>query len=178
LTAIKETLGKGEIPKDTLPDLPLLSAKKEIVVLNMDEQGKFKGDFDAYKLSVKLEEALLDFAENEQQELRKEAGLALDGSAGLLKMCMKELSVILFYTIKGDETRSWPTKENTKVVDAAGMIHTDMKDGFIKAEVLGYEDFIRSGGFAEAQRSGGTKIEGKDYCVRDGDIVLIKFRAP
>jgi ribosome-binding ATPase YchF (GTP1/OBG family) len=91
---------------------------------------------------------------------------------------MKELRIILFYTIKGDEARAWPIKEGTKVTDAAGRIHSDMQEGFIKAEVLDYKEFLRAGGFAQAQHTGVTRIEGKEYVVRDGDIILVKFRAP
>lgn len=178
LRTIQESLSRGQIPKHTVPDLPLVSTKKEIVVLNIDEQGSFKSTMKAYKLSIKLEEALVDFSEAEQQELRQEARVAPGGLPGLIEHCMSELSIILFYTIKGTETRAWPAKKGIKVIDAAGMIHSDMQEGFIKAEVLTFTDFVRTGGFSEAQHAGVTKIEGKDYPVRDGDILLIKFRAP
>jgi ribosome-binding ATPase YchF (GTP1/OBG family) len=89
---------------------------------------------------------------------------------------MEMLSIIVFYTIKGDETRAWPIIKGTHVLDAAGLIHSDMKDGFIRAEVLEWKDFVTAGGFAPAQQAGLTKIEGKEYIVKDGDIILIKFR--
>jgi ribosome-binding ATPase YchF (GTP1/OBG family) len=98
------------------------------------------------------------------------------GIDGLVRMCMEDLSIILFYTIKGEEARAWPVARGTKVIDAAGKIHTDMQKGFIKAEVLAYDDFIRAGGFGEGQNRGYTKIEGKEYVVHDGDIILVKFR--
>jgi len=176
LNRIKDYLARAEIPGDTLPDLPLLSMKPEIVVLNLDEDGKFKNGVEGYRLSVRLEEDILDFEENEKEDLRKEASLEPQGLKGLLDRCLKNLSIILFYTIKGEEARAWPIKTGTKVIDAAGMIHTDLKEGFIKAEVLPYNDFIKSGGFTQAQTIGLTKVEGKDYVVLDGDIILIKFR--
>ena len=86
------------------------------------------------------------------------------------------MAIIVFYTIKGEEARAWPVQEGTKVIDGAGKIHTDMQKGFIKAEVLTYNDFVKSGGFTEAQNLGLTKIEGKEYVLQDGDIILIKFR--
>ncbi|KPK67008.1 hypothetical protein AMJ87_14075 [candidate division WOR_3 bacterium SM23_60] len=178
LNTIRDALSRGEIPRQSVPDMPLVSVKNEIVVLNVDEQGTFKSAMDAYRLSVKLEEALIEFSEDERNELRREAAVAPNGLTGLLDLCMKELCIILFYTIKGEEARAWPVREGTKVIDAAGMIHTDMKAGFIKAEVLGYDEFLRTGGFTQAQHAGMTRIEGKEYMVRDGDIILIKFRAP
>ncbi len=178
LSAIKELLSQGKIPEDTGPELPLLTPKREIVVLNMDEDGKFENGIGGYKLSVKLEEDIIDFTEDEKEELRKEAGLDKRGLSGLLERCLETLSIIQFFTIKGKEARAWSVKKGTTIVDAAGMIHSDMKNGFIKAEVLTFDDFIKSAGFAHAHQAGLTKIEGKDYCVQDGDIVLIKFRSP
>lgn len=179
LQSIKEALNKGEVPVHIMQDLPLLSSKKELIVLNFDEDGKSQVDInglDAYRISIKLEEDIYDFSDEEKQELRKEAGLPLAGLAGLLQRCMKELSIILFYTIKGDETRAWLIKEGTSVFDAAGLIHTDIKEGFIKAEILDWQDFISLGGFGPAQQKGITRIEGREYIVKDGDIILIKFR--
>ncbi len=176
LHKIKESLQKGEIPGETIPDLPLLSTKHEIIILNVDEDGKFPCDFGGFRVSVKLEEDILEFTKKEREELRKEAGLDPKGLSALIQLCLEKLSIILFYTIKGEESRAWPIKEGTKVIDAAGMIHTDMKDGFIKAEILPFKDFVKTGGFAQAQQTGLSRIEGKEYIVRDGDIILIKFR--
>ena len=175
---VKEDLEHGRIPSGPMPaDLPLLTTKPEIVVLNLDDEGKFRNGQEGYRVSVKLEEEITDFAEDEKIELRKEANLAVDGLGGLIKLCLDRLSIIVFYTMKGEETRAWPVSSGTKVIEAAGKIHTDMQKGFIKAEILTYDDFVKCGGFTEAQTHGCTKIEGKDYVLRDGDIVLIKFRA-
>jgi len=179
LLMIKDALSKGQVPETTVRDLPLLSTKQELIVLNLDEDGRFEADikgFDMYRLSVRLEEDIGDFTEEEKQTLRKDAGLNPTGFAGLMRLCMEKLSIIIFYTIKGRETRAWPIKKGTRVLNAAGKIHSDMKDGFIKAEVLEGKDFIACGGFSPAQQAGLTKIEGKEYIVKDGDIILIKFR--
>ncbi|UCG92537.1 MAG: redox-regulated ATPase YchF [candidate division WOR-3 bacterium] len=177
LCKMKEDINRGKIPDETVADLPLLLTKPEIIVLNLDEDGKFKNGVDGYRCSVKLEEDILEFEEKEKEELRKDSGLNPRGLSGLIGLCLEKLSMILFYTIKGEEARAWPVKDSTKVVDAAGMIHSDMKEGFIKAEVLNYVDFMKAEGFAQAQHLGLTKIEGKEYIVQDGDIILIKFRA-
>jgi len=176
LHKIKASLEKGEVPSETILGLPLLSTKREIIILNVDEDGNFTCDFRGFKISVKLEEDIQGFTEKEKEELRKEAGLDPGGLSNLLRLCLEKLSIILFYTIKGEESRAWPIRKGTKIIDAAGLIHTDIKNGFIKAEVLTYEDFIKTGGFSEAQQAGLTKIEGKEYIVNDGDIILVKFR--
>ncbi len=178
LEKARDELAQGKVPSIELgADLPLLSIKPEIVVPNLDDGGHSMSYGEGYRISVKLEEEIIEFTDDEKRELREDAGVEINGLAGLITLCMSKLSVIIFYTIKGEETRAWLVKQGTKVVDAAGKIHTDMQKGFIKAEVLGYDDFIKSKGFTEAQNLGYTKIEGKDYVVQDGDIILIKFRA-
>jgi len=176
LTRIKETLVKAQIPHEKISDLPLLTTTPEIIVLNFDEDGNFKTDFVGYTISVKLEEDILDFSEQEKIELRKEANLEPEGLSGLMKLCLNQLSIISFFTIKGEESRAWLIKSGTKVIDAAGKIHTDLQEGFIKAEILRYDDLLKTGSFAHAHEQGLTKIEGKEYIVQDGDIILIKFR--
>lgn len=177
LNNIREELNKGNVPSETVPDLPLLTNKPEITVLNYDEDGKFKCQLNGYRLSVKLEEDIIDFSEEERSALRKDAGLEESGLEGLMERCLRALEIIFFYTIKGDETHAWPVKAGTKVIDAAGMIHTDMKKGFIKAEILSYQDFGKSRDFVKAQQAGRTKIEGREYLVQDGDIIFVKFRS-
>ena len=177
LKSISDSLNQEHIPKEIVSGLPLLSTKPEIIVLNIDEEGKFKNGIDGFNLSVKLEEDILEFKEEEKEDLRKDADVDPQGLAGLLELCLQKLSIGIFYTIKGEETRAWPIKIGTKAIDAAGMVHTDLKRGFIKAEVLRYDDFIKARGFSQAQHLGLTKIEGRDYIVQDGDMLLIKFRA-
>ncbi len=176
LNRMKDEIGQGNMPSETHEGIPLLSTKKEIVLLNLDDEGKFATDREGYRISVKLEEEAEDFSDEERRELRQDAGVDPRGIDGLVRVCMEELSIMLFYTIKGEESRAWPVARGTKVIDAAGKIHTDMKKGFIRAEVLTYDDFIKAGGFAEGQNRGYTKIEGKEYVVQDGDIILVKFR--
>jgi GTP-binding protein YchF len=178
LEKVKEDLEHGRIPKEAeTTGLPLLSNKPEIVVLNLDEDGNCKDHQQGYRVSVKLEEDMLEFTEDEKRQLRKESGADIEGLSGLIRLCLDNLSIIIFYTIKGEEARAWPVMQGTSAIEAAGKIHSDMQDGFIKAEVLAYDDFIKCGGFNEAHNRGYAKIEGKDYVVQDGDIILIKFRA-
>lgn len=177
LEKIKNDLARGKAPGGSIPaDLPLLAVKPEITVLNLDDEGRFCNGQNGYRISIGLEEEIADFTLEEKKELRKDARVDPSGLDGLIKQCLEKLSIMIFYTIKGEEARAWPAPAGIKVFDAAGMIHTDMQRGFIKAEILSYDDFIKCAGFAEAQNRGCTKIEGKEYVLQDGDIVLIKFR--
>lgn len=176
LKRIKESLEKGEIPKEKITDLPLISTIPEIVVLNFDEDGRFKTDIEGYRISVKLEEDIEGFTEEEKKALRKEANLEPEGLNGLIRLCLRQLSIITFFTIKGEEARAWIIKSGTRAIDGAGKIHTDLKEGFIKAEIISYEDFIRAKSFTNAHNLGLIRIEGRDYIIQDGEIILIKFR--
>lgn len=176
LISIRESLMAYRIPENRLPDLPLLTIIPELVVLNIDEDGAYHTDLPGFRLSVRLEEEGEDFSEADKIELRRAAGLDPGGLAELIRQCLKKLDIIIFYTIKGEETRGWPIRRGTTVLEAAGKIHTDLKEGFIKAEIIKCDDLVRTGGYAEAHQAGCTKIEGKDYLVQDGDVILIKFR--
>jgi len=92
-----------------------------------------------------------------------------------MQKVQQKLNLIFFYTVVQNELKSWAIPEGTSVVKAAGKIHSDMERGFIKAEVISYEDFLRAGSLAEARKRGLLRLESRDYPVRDGDIVTIKF---
>jgi hypothetical protein len=85
------------------------------------------------------------------------------------------LDLITFFTAAHEEARAWPLPRNTHAQKAAGTVHSDMERGFIRAEVVHYEDFVRSGSFAEAKKHGVLRLEGKDYIVQDGDIITFRF---
>jgi hypothetical protein len=83
--------------------------------------------------------------------------------------------LITFYTTVGTELRAWTVLEGTRAPQAAGKIHSDMERGFIKAEVIAYDDFIKAGSLAVAKEEGHLRLEGKEYTINDGDLVLFKF---
>jgi len=176
LNTLYETLGKGKVPSDQHQELPLLSTKKEMVILNLDENAGYTGTMKGYRISVRMEEDIKDMSAEEKQELRREINADINGAGGLIEQCCERLSLITFYTIKGEEARAWLLPKGSTVQTAAGKIHSDMEKGFIKAEVLAYDDYIAAKGFTEAQQSGKTRIEGKEYVVQDKEIILIKFR--
>ena len=161
----------------------LFSTKPVIHVLNCSEkEGTDLGQWpklqarDTYLFSAALENQTQGFTEDECRELRRSLGLAEAGPAGVVEQCFARLGLIRFYTVKGTESRAWAIPRGTHIVDAARSIHTDMADGFIKADVLAYSDLVAAGDFATAREHGKVLVEGKNYVVKDGDVILIKFR--
>jgi GTP-binding protein YchF len=126
-------------------------------------------------VSAKLETEIDQLSPEEGQAMLKEMGFDDTALKRFVRACYDLLQVITFFTIKGEETRGWTVRRGTGMRDAAGKIHTDMREGFIRADVVSYDDFISSGGMSEAKDKGLVRTEGKDYPVEDGDIVLIKF---
>lgn len=184
LMRLKGALEKGEPVPDLrheelrlLKGFNLFSLKPRILVVNFGPEGADGPTIPgAFKISVRIEEELRDFSEAERQEVRRELGLDLRGPAGLITEAFDLLGLIRFYTIKGEETRAWGVPRGTSAIEAAGLIHSDLAAGFIRAEVVKFDDLLRFGGFTQAQKAGKVKIEGRDYEVQDGDVILVKFR--
>ncbi len=131
---------------------------------------------DLFLFSAFLEEEIEGFSEEEKREARREMKLAEAGPAGIVEKCFDRLKLMRFYTVKGEENRAWSIPKGTKIVEAAGKIHTDFAEGFIKAEVVAFNDLVTSGNFHLAKEHGKVRIEGKNYEVKDGDVILIKFK--
>lgn len=182
LEHLRQNLSCGQRPNvaglpGKLPaDLPLLSTKPEIVVLNFGAGGATPVPLAGFRISVSVEAEIPDFLPEEKRTLRTELNLERDGVEGLIEDCFDRLKLIRFYTIKGDETRAWAIARGATALEAAGLIHSDLKEGFIKAEVVNVDDLINSGDFASAASKGKVRIEGREYHVKDGDVLLIKFR--
>ncbi|HTW90085.1 MAG TPA: redox-regulated ATPase YchF [bacterium] len=126
--------------------------------------------------SAALEAGMGDFAEPDRVELRRSLNLAAEGPSGIVACCFEALNLIRFYTIKGTESRAWAAPAGTTAIEAAFMIHTDIGNGFIKAEAINYRDLVACGAFHVCRDKGHVKVEGKTYVVQDGDVLLIKFR--
>ncbi len=126
--------------------------------------------------SAKLENESADLSESEKMELRQSLNLTPEGPAKIITTCFSALGLIRFYTVKGEETRAWSAPRGTTALDAAYMIHTDIGKGFIKAEVVSWQDLITAGGFQVAHTTGKVKIEGKGYIIQDGDVLLVRFK--
>lgn len=178
--AIRE-LELDEDEKKLIKSLNLLTIKPILYVLNSDkessqpplvkgEKGGLKWDGSVLKINAKLEEEIAALSNEEQVEYIKELGLNESGLKRLIKASYKLLRLITFFTTGEDETRAWTVKKGSKAPEAAGVIHTDFKKGFIRAEVINYEKFIEAGGEVKAKEKGLIKTEGKDYEIKDGDI--------
>lgn len=175
-----------------IKELNLLTDKKVIFALNVSEDdinddgesnphvkkvkeyAKNNGS-EAFVLSAKVEEDLAGLADDEKEEFLKELGIKESGLDKLVKACYKLLNLMSFLTAGEKESRAWTIKIGTKAPEAAGKIHTDFEKGFIKAEVINYKELLECGSLAKAKEKGLVRIEGKDYVVQDGDVMLFRF---
>ncbi len=126
-------------------------------------------------VSAKLESEMTELSPEESVLLLKEMGFEGSALERFVRACYDLLQVVTFFTIKGEESRGWTVRSGVEARDAAGKIHSDMRDKFVCAEVVSYTDFISAGGLTAARDKGVVRTEGKHYIVRDGDIVLIRF---
>ncbi len=163
----------SEEEKLILKDLNFLSAKPIIYVLNIDnpETTYSLSDKDkTIKLNIKLENEIADLSPEEQLEYRQELNINESGLNKLIRASYELLGLISFFTTGKDESRAWTVKNGAKAPEAAGVIHTDFIKGFVRAEVIATEDFLKVGGEQKAKELGLLRIEGKEYTVKDGDI--------
>jgi ribosome-binding ATPase len=123
----------------------------------------------------KLEMELSQMGDEAMAEFRKEFGMQESGLDRTIKVSYELLDLISFLTVGEDEVRAWPIKRGTEAVRAAGKIHTDIERGFIRAEVIGYQDLLKCGGLTEAKKQGLLRLEGKTYIVQDGDCINFLF---
>lgn len=126
-------------------------------------------------LCSKIEEELVGLDEQESAEFLQSLGVLESGLDSIIKMGFKKLGLINYFTAGVKEVHSWTIKQGDKAPTAASVIHKDFEKGFIRAEVIAYEDFIRYGGEAKAKEAGAMRIEGKDYIVCDGDVMHFRF---
>jgi GTP-binding protein YchF len=178
----------GENEERILHELNLLTVKPVLYVANLEEKGGNEKYLKALEevargenaglveIFGKLEAELSAFSEEEAEVFLKEIGLGESGLKRLIKAAYELLDLITFYTTNGIELRAWTVKQSTGAPQAAGKIHTDFERGFIKAEVVSYEDYISCGSDAKIRKSGLLRIEGKDYQIQDGDMVYFRFK--
>jgi len=182
----REQLSKEEL--EVAKELRLLSAKPVIYVANVsenelegnrysrvvEEMAKRDGA-PVIVLSSKIEEEISKLNEDDKREFMEMLGLKESGLDRLAKVGYKMLGLITFFTAGPKEVRGWTIKKGTTAKEAAGVIHSDIERGFIRAEVIKYEDYIKAGGEKEAKERGLMRLEGKDYIMQDGDVVYFRF---
>lgn len=129
----------------------------------------------ALDIPARTERDLLEMPLADAEAFRRDLGIGEPGAGRILQACYALLDLITFFTVVGEELRAWTIPRGTPAVQAAGTIHTDMEQGFIRAEVIGVADLQASGSLAAARNGGLLRLEGKDYQVQDGDILTIRF---
>lgn len=134
-----------------------------------------KSNDETVVISCEIESEISELSEDEKQLFLKDLGLDESGLDKLIKSSYKLLGLISFLTTGEMESRAWTIKKGTKAPGAAGKIHTDMERGFIKADIISYEDLVSQGSMAAAREKGLIRSEGKDYIMQDGDVCVFKF---
>jgi hypothetical protein len=174
-----------ELDLEAIKDLQLLTAKKFIYVFNIAEDDLGNDDFQAKLaelvapnpsvfLSAETEAQLMDLPASEANELLEALGQKESGLDSLVRLGYETLGFISYFTSGEQESRAWTIRRGTLAPQAAGVIHGDFEKGFIKAEVVSSEDFIAFGGWVGAGEAGKTRIEGKDYEFKDGDVTVFR----
>jgi GTP-binding protein YchF len=174
--------------KAMLAEFQLLAAKPVLFVANVSEdavadevQVKAVRDLAAKRgarvvtICGQLEAELSSLPESERADFLKEMGLAESGLVRLTREAYTLLKIVTFFTAGEVESRAWPIPEGTKAPQAAGKIHTDMEKGFIRAEVYHYDDLLSCGSEAKVKEKGLFRLEGKEYVIKEGDIVYFRF---
>ncbi len=161
-----------------LKNFNLLTAKPLIYIYNVAEEDLNKETSlpkDTVKICTKLEAELAILTDKEIREYLQESGITQTGLDKLIKASYELLNLITFFTSGEKETRAWTIQNGMAAPEAAGKIHTDFEQGFIRAETIAYENFIKHNGWTGARDAGVMQTEGKDYEVRDGDVMMFRF---
>lgn len=176
---------------EKLKGFAFLSSKPELVLVNAGDDNK-SGQIqcvlndlrnvvkDQPKVSLDwlfadIEAEITGLTDQEAQEFLSELSLEEGAKDRIVRTSFQLLDLIVFFTAGEPEVRAWPLTRGSSALQAAGTVHTDMAKGFIRAEVIAFEDFRDAGSMAAAHKSGKVRLEGKDYTVRDGDIILFRF---
>ncbi|MGW8169355.1 MAG: redox-regulated ATPase YchF [Sulfurovaceae bacterium] len=170
-------------------ELRFLTGKEIIYGANVDEDGLVedseyvkklkdyasKFNREVIKLCSKVEEDMVDFDDEEKAEMLSSLGVEQSGLDQIIKKGFAKLGLMSYFTAGVKEVRAWTIHKNTTAPKAAAVIHNDFEKGFIRAEVIAYEDFIANKGEAGAKEAGKMRLEGKEYIVQDGDIMHFRF---
>ena len=182
----KEVVPNNKEEEKFLTTLGLLSIKPKIIVCNVDEESLAKGN--SYTESVKknyseekvvticadIEDQIMSLDNDERETFMKEIGLNKTGLNQLIKEGYELLNLDTFFTSGPEESRAWTIEKNTPAPKAASVIHTDFEKNFIRAETVSCEDFIKYGSAEKCKENGKLRIEGKDYIVKDGDVLYFR----
>ncbi|MBK1811037.1 redox-regulated ATPase YchF [Clostridium sp. YIM B02505] len=186
------TLEVTEEENEFVQSLFLISSKSVLYVCNISEDDMMEGNLDNEYVKIvkehaagenaevvvicaKLEEELSSLEDDEKKELLEEYGLDQAGLDKLINVSYRLLGLISYLTAGPQEVRAWTITTGMKAPQAAGKIHSDIERGFIRAEVIAFDDFVNCGSEAAAKEKGLYRLEGKEYIVKDGDVILFRF---
>ena len=183
---------EDEEAAELIASLNLLTAKPVIYAANVDEDSladdgasnpfvqavreyAVKEGSEVFVICAKIEEEISELEDDEKAMFLEDLGLSESGLDKLIKASYRLLGLISYLTAGEKETRAWTIKIGTKAPQAAGKIHSDFERGFIRAEVVNYQELLDAGTYAAAREKGLVRLEGKDYVMQDGDVVLFRF---
>ena len=183
------TMAGGSAEEErALANYPLLTRKPVLIVLNVSEdaindatliaqvQERFKGQgVGVVQVSAKIEEELSQLDAAEREAFLKDLGIRESALDQLTRVSHQTLGLIAYFTVGEDEVRAWTIRRGALAPEAGGAIHTDIARGFIRAELIKFDDLMRLGSEAAVQQSGKAQLKGKDYLVEDGDILNFRF---
>jgi hypothetical protein len=158
-----------------------LSAKPALIVLNCSEEAA--GDpgpgemasLPCVSLAARLEAELSRLPDRQRKEFQAELGLRVSACDVLVGACLRRMNLASFFTVNANECRAWIVPAGTNALATAGMVHSDIARGFIRAEVIHYDDYYAAGDHKAAKAAGKVRLEGKEYVVRDGDVIYFRF---
>ena len=170
LLTAKPVIYAANVSEDDLADDGQSNAHVQAVRSYAKEHGS-----EVFVICAQIEAEMAELDDDEKQEFLEDLGITESGLDKLIQASYRTLGLMSFLTSGEDETRAWTIKIGTKAPQAAGKIHTDFERGFIKAEVVNYQDLLDAGSYAGARDKGLIRVEGKEYIVQDGDVILFRF---
>ena len=180
---------KNKFDKNLIKKSGLLSLKPKIIVCNVDEKSLPNGnkysdvckkkyvDENVIIVCADIEDQIMGLQKKDRKDFMAESGIENTGLNNLIKTGYNTLGLSTFFTSGPEESRAWTIEKDYNAAEAAGVIHTDFKKKFIRAETVSHEDFIKYKGFNECKTAGKLRLEGRDYIVKDGDVMLFRTGA-
>ena len=175
-TPLREA-GLDDAARAHLRAIAPLTLKPWVVVANLEEGTDVPADLpeEAVGVYASIEAETAEMEPDEARALLEEFGVREPGLERVIAACYRALDLITFLTTGEDETRAWEVRRGAKAPEAAGVIHTDLERGFIRAEVIAYDELVAAGSMDAAKHGGKIRVEGKEYVVREGDILHVRF---
>ena len=189
LKMLLQRLGLDDEEKKIISSFNLITLKPIIYALNVSEEDIVNGNeytnrvceyaknegSEVVIISAKIESELAELDDDEKMLFLNELGITSSGLDKLIDKTYKLLGLATFFTVGSDEVRAWTFKKGMKAPECAGIIHSDFERGFIKAEVMSYDDLVAAGSELKVREAGRARIEGKEYVMQDGDICHFRF---